>query len=71
MYFKAEKIILVMDNLNIYIYKPASLRIIVLSPEDACRIIKRLEIKTWKLLIQQYLSRRIKTIDVSRFKIAT
>ena len=77
MYPEAEKIILVMDNLNTH--KPASLYK-VFPPAEARRIIKRLEIHytpkhgSWldmaeielNVMTRQCLSRRIGTIDLLR-----
>lgn len=77
MFPQAEKIILVMDNLNTH--KPASLYK-VFPPAEARRIIKRLEIHytpkhgSWldmaeielNVMTRQCLSRRIETIDLLR-----
>ena len=77
MYPDAQKIILVMDNLNTH--KPASLYK-VFPPEEARRIIKKLEIHytpkhgSWldiaeielNVMTRQCLSRRIASIDVLR-----
>ena len=77
----AEKIILVMDNLNTH--KPASLYKAFPAPE-ARRIIKRLEIHytpkhgSWldmaeielNVMTRQCLSRRIETIDLLRDELA-
>lgn len=81
MYPDAEKIILVMDNLNTH--KPASLYK-KYPPEEARRIIKKLEIHytpkhgSWlnmaeielNVLTRQCLSRRIETIEKLRTEIA-
>lgn len=81
MYPDAEKIILVMDNLNTH--KPASLYK-KYPPEEARRIIKKLEIHytpkhgSWlnmaeielNVLTRQCLSRRIETIEKLRSEIA-
>lgn len=81
MYPDAEKIILVMDNLNTH--KPSSLYK-VFPPEEARRIIKRLEIHytpkhgSWpniaeielNVLTRQCLSRRLETVDLLRSEIA-
>ena len=81
MYPDAEKIILVMDNLNTH--KPSSLYK-KYSPEEARRIIKKLEIHytpkhgSWldiaeielNVMTRQCLSRRINSIDVLRNELA-
>ena len=81
MYPDAERIILVMDNLNTH--KPASLYK-KYPPEEARRIIKKLEIHytpkhgSWldmaeielNVLTRQCLSRRIGTLDALRSEIA-
>jgi len=82
MFPDAEKIILVMDNLNTH--KPASLYKVFPAPE-ARRIIKRLEIHytpkhgSWldmaeielNVMTRQCLSRRIETIDLLRDELAS
>ena len=79
-YPNAEKIILIMDNLNTH--KPASLYK-AFPPAEARRIIKRLEIHytpkhgSWlnmaeielNVMTRQCLSRRIETIDLLRKKL--
>ena len=81
MYPDAEKIILVMDNLNTH--KPASLYKIF-PPAEARRIIKRLEIHytpkhgSWldmaeielNVMTRQCLARRIETIDLLRTELS-
>lgn len=81
MYPEAEKIILVMDNLNTH--KPASLYK-AFPPAEARRIIKRLEIHytpkhgSWlnmaeielNVMTRQCLSRRIETIELLRNELA-
>ena len=81
MYPDAEKIILVMDNLNTH--KPASLYK-VFPPAEARRIIKRLEIHytpkhgSWldmaeielNVMTRQCLARRIETIDLLRTELS-
>ena len=81
MYPDAQKIILVMDNLNTH--KPASLYK-VFPPEEARRIIKKLEIHytpkhgSWldiaeielNIMTRQCLSRRIASIDVLRSELS-
>lgn len=81
MYPDAQKIILVMDNLNTH--KPASLYK-VFPPEEARRIIKKLEIHytpkhgSWldiaeielNVMTRQCLSRRIASIDVLRSELS-
>lgn len=81
MYPNAEKIILVMDNLNTH--KPASLYKRY-PPEDARRIIKKLEIHytprhgSWldiaeielNVMTRQCLSRRIESIEILRDELA-
>ena len=80
-YPDAQKIILVMDNLNTH--KPASLYK-VFPPEEARRIIKKLEIHytpkhgSWlniaeielNVMTRQCLSRRIASIDVLRSELS-
>ena len=82
MYPSVERIILVMDNLNTH--KPASLYK-KYSPEEARRIIKKLEIHytpkhgSWldiaeielNVMTRQCLSRRIDNIDVLRAELST
>lgn len=81
MYLGAERIILVMDNLNTH--KPASLYK-KYPPEEARRIIKKLEIHytpkhgSWldiaeielNVMTCQCLSRRIETMDILRNELA-
>ena len=81
MFPEAEKIVLVMDNLNTH--KPASLYK-TFPPEEARRIIKKLEIHytpkhgSWldiaeielNVLTRQCLSRRIPTLDLLRTELA-
>ena len=81
MYPAAQKIILVMDNLNTH--KPASLYK-AFPPEEARRIIKKLEIHytpkhgSWlyiaeielNVMMRQCLSRRIASIDALRSKLS-
>lgn len=81
MYPDAEKIILVMDNLNTH--KPASLYK-KYPPEEARRIIKKLEIHytpkhgSWldiaeielNVMTRQCLSRRIESIDILRSELS-